>query len=372
MIRKIIHVTTVHIRFDPRIFHNEFMSVARAGLWETKLIVADGQGDAEIPGACLRDLGALRRGGRFARLWLGFWRLLFLLGKEKDKRKTIVHIHDPELLAVAFFLRLMGFRIFYDVHEDLPRQVQSKEWIPGPLKRFVAGLIALAEQSSRVFVSCYVCATPQIAARFAGASIVVRNYPPRSMVPETPIKKGEKIVYLGNMSEARGVMTMLDLMVSLNEKAVEPVVLRLGGAFDSPELEARVRAHPGWQYVDYVGWVHRDQVASFFEGAFLGLILIKPYRNYMESSPNKLFEYLAFDLEVLASDFPVWRALVEGGEGVSYVDPEDIDAIATAVRQAQARAKKGESPHSADIIRTRYSWEGQFEKLLAQYQKIDA
>ena len=42
----------------------------------------------------------------------------------------LVHLHDPELLVVGALFRVMGMRVVYDAHEDLPSQVAYKPYLP--------------------------------------------------------------------------------------------------------------------------------------------------------------------------------------------------------------------------------------------------
>ena len=42
----------------------------------------------------------------------------------------IFHFHDPELIPLGLLLRMLRHQVIYDVHEDLPRAILYKEWIP--------------------------------------------------------------------------------------------------------------------------------------------------------------------------------------------------------------------------------------------------
>ena len=78
--------------------------------------------------------------------------------------------------------------------------------------------------------------------------------------------------------------------------------------------------------------VPTDDVVRWAAGADVGLALIQNVSlSYFLSLPNKLFEYVAAGLPVVASDFPELRGVVEGrGLGV-VCPPDDRDAIARAI-----------------------------------------
>ena len=101
--------------------------------------------------------------------------------------------------------------------------------------------------------------------------------------------------------------------------------------------------------------VPTDEVVRWAAGADAGLALIQNVSlSYYLSLPNKLFEYVAAGLPVVASDFPDLRRVVEGHGIGTVCRPDDPDAIARAVAwtlddpgrnaglRAAARAAAGE------------------------------
>jgi glycosyltransferase involved in cell wall biosynthesis len=116
----------------------------------------------------------------------------------------------------------------------------------------------------------------------------------------------------------------------------------------------------------------RAALASLLNQARVGLVLFQPERDHVEAMPNKLFEYLAAGLPVVASDFPLWRGLVADTGCGLVVDPRDPAAIAAAVRyllehpaEAEAMGRRG---HEA--VRQRFNWEREAGKLLSLYREL--
>ena len=62
------------------------------------------------------------------------------------ERADLYHFHDPELLWVGVLLKLRGFRVIYDVHEDVPKQIMSKPWIPRWARPIISKAVHLVEQ----------------------------------------------------------------------------------------------------------------------------------------------------------------------------------------------------------------------------------
>ena len=54
--KKVVHITSVHQRYDTRIFQKECLSLRDAG-YDVSLIVADGKGDETFEGIKIYDVG---------------------------------------------------------------------------------------------------------------------------------------------------------------------------------------------------------------------------------------------------------------------------------------------------------------------------
>jgi len=162
MSTKLVHVTSVHPRHDVRIFHKQCRSLSKAGL-DVVLIVQDGRGDELCLGVRIVDMGR-PPSGRLLRILKSPWRAW---GKIRQLEADIIHFHDSELLPMAYVLKKQGRRMIYDAHEDVPRDILSKHWVPLPLRRSLAFVAEKIENFVVRRLDGVVTATPFIARRFA-------------------------------------------------------------------------------------------------------------------------------------------------------------------------------------------------------------
>ena len=117
-----------------------------------------------------------------------------------------------------------------------------------------------------------------------------------------------------------------------------------------------------------------DWLASFRQHPLeIGLVTLAPRPNYLESYPTKLFEYMASGVPVVASDFPLWRKIVEDAGCGLLVDPQKPEAIAKAMdwlfEHPNQAADMGAAGRRA-AHRT-YNWQSEADKLLALYEKME-
>lgn len=365
---KTCHLSSVHPRGDTRIFHKECKSLARAG-YDVSLIVKS-EKDEVLDG--VKIIAIREENGRLGRMTRAV-RAVYQKALERDA--DIYHFHDPELIPVGILLRLRGKKVIYDVHEDVPRQILSKPWIAPWLRYPVACGSALAEWvGSRFFFSRVVAATPLIAQRFPKRKTkTVQNFPIlKELVRPNPTgysQRPENVVYIGGISRIRGALEHIKAFESVRSKNCRFV---MAGSFESGELEEECKALKGWARVDFKGWLDRRQVAELLDGARVGLVALHPVPNHIRAYPVKLFEYMSAGIPVIASDFPLWREIVEGANCGLLVDPMKPLEIAKAIDWLLDNPKKAEEmgENGKRAVLKKYNWQREEAKLLELYQRI--
>jgi glycosyltransferase involved in cell wall biosynthesis len=369
MLNKICMLSTVHQAFDDRIFYREAKTLARAG-YEVVLI-AQHDGDEMVDGVKIVALPKPRN--RFARIFGLTWRA-FRLGLRE--RADVYHFHDPELLPIGALLKIFTrAKVIYDVHEDVPEQILTKHWIPRLLRRPLAGVFNAFEKLMAQALDAVVVATEGIAEKFAHLKpIVIHNYPDLGMLPNSSTRHGEGkekvLVYVGGISKVRGAIEMVQALENLN--SAWDVRLDLIGKFEPPELEQELQGLPGYQRVRFFGWLPWEEAWHHAQSAIVGLVLFHPAPNHEKALPNKLFEYMAAGLPVVASNFPLWKEIVEGNRCGITVDPLDPKAIAQAIEYLLTHPEEahqmGENGRRA--VEKKYNWEREKEKFLKLYEEL--
>lgn len=364
---RVVHLTTVHPRHDIRIFRKECVSLAQAG-YEVVQVVGDGLGPAFEQGVRIVDIGA-RPPGRLARMRQ---QPRLALAAVRALAPALVHFHDPELLPAGVQLAREGFKVVYDAHEDVPRQLLTKQWIPAPLRRPLSLAFEAYENRQVRHLAAVVGATPHIARRFsqvARRAVNVSNFPfLHELAPPAHPREREKLVcYVGGIFRTRGAFEMVRAL-----PLVPDVRLVLCGKFEDAATEAALRAEPGWTQVDYLGVVGREQVREVLARCRAGLVTLLPLPSYLDSLPIKMFEYMSAELPVIASDFPLWREIVtRHGCGVC-VDPTRPAALAQAIRSlvddAEQVARMGEAGRAA--VHAHYHWPRAEAELLQLYREL--
>jgi glycosyltransferase involved in cell wall biosynthesis len=286
----------------------------------------------------------------------------------------LVHFHDPELIPIALLLSF-EHPVFYDAHEDVPRQMLAKHWLPRWSRRLVARLLDVFERLASRRFAAVVAATPVIADRFPeDRRCLVRNYPIfaefEGLQQTDQRDRPPDIGYVGVVADIRGAREMVAAVEAVNRECA--CTLKLAGNFSPPSLVSELQSMRGWQYVDYLGWLGRLEISRLLCGVRAGIVVLSPTENYLDALPVKLFEYMAAGLPVVASDFPGWRAIVKAHDCGLLVDPQDVGAISAAMiwllshpDEAQAMGDRGRM-----AVRENYQWANEAKQLEACYERL--
>lgn len=363
----VAHVTSVHRSDDPRIYLKECATLAQAGY--DVILIARGAAPAAAHGVRFVSLG--EAGGRLARMLVMPVRMLLAA---RQVRADLYHLHDPELLPVGIVLKLLGLRVVYDAHEDLPRQISYKPYIPGWAQRPVALAAGGLEQFAVRLLDGVVAATPRIAARFPASKVtLVQNFPVSSEFAAGPTRPyGERsplVGYVGRLTREVGAIVMADAA-----RIVAPrrdVRFVLAGPIE-PGLAETITRRTSSVLVELPGRLDRPEVMALLQDARVGLVLFQPVANYVEAYPTKLFEYMASELPVVASDFPVWREIVAEVDCGLLADPTDPIAVADAIEELLADPERAAAMgrRGRQAVLEHYRWEPQGARLIAMYSRL--
>ncbi len=369
---RVAHLSSGHHADDARIFWKECLSLARTGRFDVSLTIPE-EHPSRLPGLPAEVHVSVVRNwpGLLARLLVMPWPLL---AAGLRRNAEIYHVHDPELLAPALLLRLLGKKVIYDAHEDVPRDILAKTWLPSLLRRLIAGAASAFEWVAGQTLSGVIAATPVIAQRFpAGRTALVQNFARLCEFSATPKRRAEgapAVAYVGGITADRCAPEMVEAIARLER--FPDARLIMAGSIHTPALQKELAAMPGWQRVDYRGVQDRAGVLRILAEARIGLVLFHRQQNYLEAQPVKLYEYMAAGLPVVATDLPLLREAVEGNRCGFCVPSRDVAATTEAIEWLLAHPAEAEEMgrRGQEAAMRRYSWETEELTLLEFYRWI--
>jgi glycosyltransferase involved in cell wall biosynthesis len=365
--KKVCILTSVHPPFDTRIFHKQAKTLVKAGYDVT--LIAQHDGDEVVDG--IKIIALPKPKNRFQRM-MGTWRVFRIALRQKA---DVYHFHDPELLPAGMLLKILTKgRVIYDVHEDYPAAILTKHWLTPPVRKPIAKIANYIEKWGASRLNYIVAATKDIAGKFerTGEVATIKNYPIVERFQPIPrCDTGQPtLIYAGGLSPIRGISEIVHAMTYLDSCRNARLVLY--GKFETESYRGLVQGLQGFDWVEYRGLVKPEDAWQQLGFATIGIVCFLPAPNHINAMPNKLFEYMAAGIPVVASNFPLWKEIVEGNNCGLTVNPLCPSEIARAIEYLLDHPAEalhmGENGRRA--VLEKYNWEAESKKLLEIYERL--
>ena len=371
---KVCILTTVHQPYDTRVFHKEAKSLAK--VHDVVLIAPDDEiADKIVDGV---QVITIKKPKSKVLHPVAMWRV-FRAGLMQDCE--VFHCHEPGSLFVCVILKcLKRKKLIYDVHEHHASLIANNDIFPV----FVRGLI---EKISFVL--------ELILSRFADYIIVVRGdlettfkkvnknikilyvCPDLSFFTLKKANREDMVIYEGAVDiEKRGLDIFLASLVIVSKK-IEHIKYLVVGRIPEDDLSFATEYLTKNNVADrfeYTGWVDYNAVPEYLSRAKIGVILLQPvYYNNIMGIPNKLFDYMAAGIPVIASNFPNILEIVEKTNCGILVNPADPQEVATAILSLLKNPEVAEAmgDNGRKAVEERYNWENMEKELLQIYNSLD-
>jgi glycosyltransferase involved in cell wall biosynthesis len=150
---------------------------------------------------------------------------------------------------------------------------------------------------------------------------------PHTELPDTP-----RLVCVGRLCEQKGQLLLIEAAAKLHREGVDFALTLVGDGEMRSACEQLIRRHHLTERVTITGWASADQVRRQLIDA---RALVLP--SFAEGLPVVIMEALALGRPVISTYVAGIPELVRPGECGWLVPAGDIDALATAMRDALSR-----------------------------------
>ncbi len=370
---RIVHLTSVHPRYDTRILYKNCVTLSENG-YSVSLVVADGLGGEVVDSVQIIDTGERCR-GRLLR-FIKTTSKIFQKAKELDA--DIYHFHDPELIFVGLKLRKLGKKVIFDIHENIAPQINEKPYIPLLLRTPISKLYRMFERLTVINFSALTLAEDSYWESYENLNkncITVLNMPETLKLADSFVSNRSEIsvneiFYLGSITKERGFEVTLDTMEILKSNNHKVKIHMVGRYSEAQKQEIKDRGLE--DVVILHGYMKLMEGYKLSRESKVGISILEPIDNHIQSYSTKIFEYMAIGLPVITSNFELYRNVVEKHECGICVDPYNAQEITEAIVDIINNHDKAEQMAKNGLKATRdyFNWDKQKEKLLNLYKSI--
>lgn len=262
---------------------------------------------------------------------------IYLLKTKADK---IVAVDLDTLPAACMAGKLKRIPVVFDSHEYFPEvpEIQNRpfvKWFWLKLEALFVPMTELGITVSQGIVDIY-------RKKYGLNFLLVRNVPnkPSEVYEVRPVPEHPIIYYQGALNIGRGLKEAIRALSFLPKYQM----IIAGTGDEAAELQALVRDLGFEDRVRFTGQLPFERLAAEAEKAHVGLCLLENRGlNYYHSLPNRLFDYPALGLPIIATGFPDITEVVtayETGLLLNDMEPEQIaQTIRTACEDKDLREK---------------------------------
>lgn len=268
--------------------------------------------------------------------------LLFrLLRRELD----VAVLVDPETF-LAGILASRRTRVVFDIHENIPAQIATKN-VPFKkiLRRVAASILKAAERAGTI-----VLAEPGYAELFSRPHPVFENFPRWDAMPPMAPSDGS-VIYVGDITEQRGALDLAEAIAGTDKHLV--MVGRC-----SPELAIRIESvvSHGGATVEMTGRLPWSEAMARLASAAVAVSPLTDTPNYRHSLPTKVLEYLGLGIPVVATNLPGTTDVLTGRPGVTFIEAGDVPALRQAIISAGEDEVRVAAQRSSALVRSDFEW----------------
>ncbi len=253
-----------------------------------------------------------------------------LLNKIKPE---VLIINTHELLLIGALYKVFHkTRLIYDVRENYYRNILYTATFPKLVRPFLASWVRFKEYLSHLFVDHYFLAEQYYEQEFSftkGKSTVLENkYQPLSSIETTKDRDPSrlKLLFSGTLAKSTGVFQAIELAKSLH-KIDQSVSLDIIGYSPITSTIDKIRSLiSSHDFIALTGGhelVPHHKILAKIQEANFGIICYPTNKSTINSTPTKLYEYLANRLPIIIQNHPKWKAICDKYSAGITVDFED-------------------------------------------------
>ncbi|MDR3570881.1 MAG: glycosyltransferase [Candidatus Pacebacteria bacterium] len=303
----------------------------------------------------------LRFGGGRIAFWLrllNFYLSVFLYLLFHPRRGTILYTREAPLIILSYF----GFRVVYECHHIFDRS-NGFFW----LCRKAFAIVTISQALKDSFLEQGLT-TDSILVAPSGVdlSLFGRQIDKEAARRELGLPMEQHIaLYTGNfttMGEDKGIRSIIEALRQVSNV----LFIAAGGSVpDIQRYRSLAQKNGVSKRVLLFGHASQERLALFQQAAD---VLLMPfpdtphYRNHM--SPVKMFEYMASERPIIASDLPTIREVLNETNAI-IIPPDNSATLAQAVSDILRNPRKATLIASkAKYDSIAFSWEKRSERIL--------
>ena len=284
--------------------------------------------------------------------------LIFILKTRKtvyDFCPDVIYTRD---IAIAWFFRMFRFKTIYEIHK--PFETTIGNMIFKMMAKKIK-IVAISQSLKDFIIEKYNLNADNILVAHDGVDLQDFD------LLENKIQLREKyfgdlankfiVLYSGSLQSGKGV----DLIIKSAKDLPEICFVVIGGSPNEIDTFKDVSS----SNVYFLGRMPQKQVPAFLKAADLLILPMNKNLSYgAYSSPLKLFEYMASETPILASDFGAIREVLNE-ENAFLFDPDNVSDLVEKIKYIRDNNEKAKKIAKESFgLAKEYSWQKRVVRII--------
>lgn len=326
----VCHVISGYQRNDPRVFQRQCKSMLKFG-YKVSILTND-----KLPNQVIDEIQIKEIGSKFSNriFTLLFARFLFLkpaLLIDAD----VYQMHSPELISLGATLKKLGKKVIYDAHEDMPRHILEKHWLPVFFRKIISVYFDLYQRHYLKKYDGIISPHQHVVddlLRINKNVILITNF---AKVKKREFRSFEEYCNSANVLCYSGTCYLHSNQIQILEAIKELEVKYRVAGFISSSLYYEMKNIDNNGQFDFLGRLDWDKLDEFYSSCGIGLVVLDYKMNWGGKkgtfAVNKMFEYMEAALPIICSDYDLWVEVIKKHNCGLYVKPGNISEIRNAI-----------------------------------------
>ncbi len=187
-------------------------------------------------------------------------------------------------------------------------------------------------------------------------------------------EKRYDFIYCGGITESRGAMKILEA-TKIAKKTIPKIKVIYVGRYTPDTLKLKLQKfiddNDLKNNVQLFSFVKYAEVSDFYNKSKVGLITWLPAKALTIKMPIKVFEYMAFALPIIGSNFGHIKEYIEKDNCGITVDPNNLENISNAMITLLTDIEKYDlySNNGRKATLEKYKWDFELDRLIGFYTK---
>ena len=299
-----------------------------------------------------------------------------LFNSLKNDPPNVFHIHDMELLSVAYKLKKIHSqtKIIYDIHEDLNAMWDTFSSYSGIIKKIINSILSKYEKRYLQCIDYFILANrlARLEKYKSYAKIkIIENFPLSTRIQEIQnIDKPNKLIYHGQFGEDRGVITLINAFnqISQTNQLLELVLI---GTPRNKNFGIKLNQYIyNNSKIKLIPQIPHSEIWGYLNDAHIGVIPFHDELIWRYNTPTKLFEYMASNCAIVSSDLMPIREFCD--KSISWAKPEDTQSLINSINYYLNNPDIYNEHRNINnqLIKTNFNWESISNNILNIYKEL--